>query len=128
MIVRSYNETFAMPVNITRCSDNYGPYQFSEKLIPLIINNCLKEKELPINGDGMQVRDWLYVLDHCEAIVQVLHKGFDDHVYNIGGNNEKANIDIAKLIIGALGKSEDLIKYVKDRSGHDRRYAIDKLK
>jgi dTDP-glucose 4,6-dehydratase len=128
MIVRAYNETFGMPVNITRCSNNYGPYQFPEKLIPLMINNCLKEKDLPIYGDGMQVRDWLHVSDHCSAIDNVLHKGKDGEVYNIGGNNEKANIEIVKLIIGTLGKSESLIKYVKDRPGHDRRYAIDNTK
>jgi len=128
MIVRAYNETFGMPMNITRCSNNYGPYQFPEKLIPLMINNCLKEKELPVYGDGMQIRDWLHVSDHCEAIDVVLHKGKDGEVYNIGGNNEKANIEIVKLIINALGKSEKLIKYVKDRPGHDRRYAIDNTK
>jgi len=128
MIVRAYNETFGMPMNITRCSNNYGPYQFPEKLIPLMINNCLKEKDLPVYGDGMQVRDWLHVSDHCSAIDTVLHKGKDGEVYNIGGNNEKANIEIVKLIIGALGKSEDLIKYVKDRPGHDRRYAINNSK
>jgi len=128
MIVRAYNETFGMPVNITRCSNNYGPYQFPEKLIPLMINNCLKEKDLPVYGDGMQVRDWLYVYDHCSAIDTVLHKGRDGEIYNIGGNNEKANIEIVKLIIGTLGKSESLIKYVKDRPGHDRRYAIDNTK
>ena len=128
MIVRAYNETFGMPVNITRCSNNYGPYQFPEKLIPLMINNCLKEKDLPVYGDGMQVRDWLHVSDHCSAIDTVLHKGRDGEIYNIGGNNEKANIEIVKLIINALGKSEDLIKYVKDRPGHDRRYAIDNTK
>ena len=128
MIVRAYNETFGMPVNITRCSNNYGPYQFPEKLIPLMINNSLKEKDLPVYGDGMQVRDWLHVSDHCSAIDTVLHKGKDGEVYNIGGNNEKANIEIVKLIIGTLGKSEGLIKYVKDRPGHDRRYAIDNTK
>jgi len=128
MIVRAYNETYGMPVNITRCSNNYGPYQFPEKLIPLMINNCLKEKDLPVYGDGMQVRDWLHVSDHCSAIDTVLHKGKDGEVYNIGGNNEKANIEIVKLIIGTLSKSEDLIKYVKDRPGHDRRYAIDNTK
>lgn len=128
MIVRAYNETFGMPVNITRCSNNYGPYQFPEKLIPLMINNCLKEKELPVYGDGMQVRDWLHVSDHCSAIDTVLHKGKDGEVYNIGGNNEKANISIVKLIIETLGKSENLIKYVQDRPGHDRRYAIDNTK
>jgi len=128
MIVRAYNETFGMPVNITRCSNNYGPYQFPEKLIPLMINNCLKGKDLPVYGDGMQVRDWLHVSDHCSAIDTVLHKGKDGEVYNIGGNNEKANISIVKLIIDTLGKSEELIKYVKDRPGHDRRYAIDNTK
>lgn len=128
MIVRAYSETFGMPVNITRCSNNYGPYQFPEKLIPLMINNCLKDKELPVYGDGMQVRDWLHVSDHCAAIDTVLHKGRDGEVYNIGGNNEKANISIVKLIIETLGKSENLIKYVKDRPGHDRRYAIDNTK
>jgi dTDP-glucose 4,6-dehydratase len=128
MIVRAYNETFGLPVNITRCSNNYGAYQFPEKLIPLMINNCLNEKDLPVYGDGMQVRDWLHVSDHCSAIDTVLHKGKDGEVYNIGGNNEKANIEIVKLIISTLGKSENLIKYVKDRPGHDRRYAIDNTK
>lgn len=128
MIVRAYNETFGLPINITRCSNNYGSYQFPEKLIPLMINNCLNEKELPIYGDGMQIRDWLHVSDHCSAIDTVLHKGKDGEIYNIGGNNEKANIEIVKLIISALGKSEGLIKYVKDRPGHDRRYAIDNTK
>lgn len=128
MIVRAYHETYGMPVNITRCSNNYGPYQFPEKLIPLMINNCLEGKDLPVYGDGMQVRDWLHVSDHCAAIDTVLHKGMDGEVYNIGGNNEKANIELVKLIISTLGKSEDLIKHVKDRPGHDRRYAIDNTK
>ncbi len=128
MIVRAYSETFGMPVNITRCSNNYGSYQFPEKLIPLMINNCLNEKSLPVYGDGMQIRDWLHVSDHCEAIDTVIHKGKLGEVYNIGGNNEKANIEIVKLIIESLGKSEDLITYVKDRPGHDRRYAIDNTK
>ncbi len=128
LMVRAYHETFGLPVNITRCSNNYGPYQFPEKLIPLMINNCLNDKDLPVYGDGMQIRDWLHVLDHCEAIDTVLHKGKDGEVYNIGGNNEKANIEIVKLIINALGKTEGLIKYVKDRPGHDRRYAIDNTK
>ena len=128
MIVRAYHETFGMPVNITRCSNNYGPFQFPEKLIPLMINNCLSDKDLPIYGDGMQVRDWLHVTDHCAAIDTVLHKGKDGEVYNIGGNNEKANIEIIKLIIKTLSKSESLIQYVKDRPGHDRRYAIDNTK
>lgn len=128
MIVRAYHETFGMPVNISRCSNNYGPYQFPEKLIPLMITNCLKEKDLPVYGDGMQVRDWLHVSDHCSAIDAVLHKGINGEIYNIGGNNEKANIEIIKLIIKTLGKSESLIRYVKDRPGHDRRYAIDNTK
>lgn len=128
LFVRAYYETYGMPVNITRCANNYGPYQFPEKLIPLIINNCLAEKDLPVYGDGMQVRDWLHVEDHCIAIDTVLRKGENGEVYNIGGNNEKANIEIVTLIIEALGKSKDLIKYVKDRPGHDRRYAIDNSK
>lgn len=128
MIVRAYSETFGLPMNITRCSNNYGPYQFPEKLIPLMINNCLNEKDLPVYGDGMQVRDWLHVSDHCTAIDVVLHKGKDGEVYNVGGNNEMANIDIVKLLIKTLGKSEGLIKYVKDRPGHDKRYAIDNTK
>ncbi|SHK24079.1 dTDP-glucose 4,6-dehydratase [Tepidibacter formicigenes] len=128
MIVRAYSETFKLPVNITRCSNNYGPYQFPEKLIPLMIANCLSEKDLPVYGDGMQIRDWLHVKDHCAAIDTVLHKGKLGEVYNVGGNNEKANIEIVKIIIKTLGKSEDLIKYVKDRLGHDKRYAIDNTK
>lgn len=128
LIVRAYHETFGMPINITRCSNNYGPYQFPEKLIPLMINNCLKNRELPVYGDGMQIRDWLHVKDHCTGISTVLHKGKVGEVYNIGGNNEKANIEIVKLIIANLGKSEELIKYVQDRPGHDRRYAIDNTK
>lgn len=128
MIVRAYNETYGLPMNITRCSNNYGPYQFPEKLIPLMIHNCQKGIDLPVYGDGMQVRDWLHVYDHCVAIDTVLHKGRTGEVYNIGGNNEKANIDLVKLIISELGKSENLIKFVKDRPGHDRRYAIDNSK
>lgn len=128
MLVRAYHETFGLPVNITRCSNNYGPYQFPEKLIPLMIHNCKKEKKLPVYGDGMQIRDWLHVKDHCAAILTVLEKGELGEVYNIGGNNEKANIEIVKLIIKELGKTEDLIEYVKDRPGHDRRYAIDNTK
>jgi dTDP-glucose 4,6-dehydratase len=128
LIVRAYHETFCTPVNITRCSNNYGPYQFPEKLIPLMINNCLKNMDLPVYGDGRQVRDWLHVYDHCSAIDVVLHKGVDGEIYNIGGNNEMANIEIVKLIITTLEKSDSLIKYVKDRPGHDRRYAIDNTK
>lgn len=128
MMVRAYYETYGMPVNITRCSNNYGPYQHVEKLIPLMIMRCQKEEGLPVYGDGMQVRDWLYVEDHCSAIDAVLHKGQVGEVYNIGGNNEKANMEIIKLIIKSLGKSEELITHVQDRPGHDRRYAIDNHK
>ena len=128
MIVRAYHETYGLPVNITRCSNNYGPFQFPEKLIPLMINNCKAGEALPVYGDGMQIRDWLHVSDHCNAIDTVLHKGGDGEIYNVGGNNEKTNIEIVKLILQILGKSEDLIKYVKDRPGHDRRYAIDNTK
>lgn len=128
LIVRVYHKTFGLPINITRCSNNYGPYQFPEKLIPLMINNCINNEDLPVYGDGMQVRDWLHVHDHCVAIDEVLHNGVDGEIYNIGGNNERSNIDIVKLIISVIGKSESLIKYVKDRPGHDRRYAIDNTK
>jgi len=128
MLVRSYGETFSLPVNITRCSNNYGPYQFPEKLIPLMINNCLHDKELPVYGDGLQIRDWLHVTDHCSAIETVLLNGKLSEIYNIGGNNEKANIEIVRLILSATGKNESLIRYVKDRPGHDRRYAIDNTK
>jgi dTDP-glucose 4,6-dehydratase len=125
LFVRAYGETFGLPVNITRCSNNYGPYQFPEKLIPLMIANCLKDKPLPVYGAGAQVRDWLHVEDHCSAIYAVLEKGATGEVYNIGGNNEKQNIDVVRLIIRELGKPEHLIQYVKDRPGHDMRYAID---
>lgn len=128
MVVLAYHHTFNIPVNITRCSNNYGPYQFPEKLIPLMINNCQQGKELPVYGDGQQIRDWLYVEDHCSAIHTVLEKGKDGEIYNIGGNNEVANMDIVKLIINYLGKDESLIKHVKDRPGHDRRYSIDNTK
>lgn len=128
LLVRAYHKTFGLPINITRCSNNYGPYQFPEKLIPLIINNALNGRELPIYGDGKQVRDWLYVEDHCSAIDTVLHRGEIGQVYNIGGNNEKTNIDLVKLILRLLGKDDSLIKYVDDRPGHDTRYAIDNTK
>lgn len=128
MLTLAYKTTYGLPVNITRCSNNYGPYQFPEKLIPLMINNCKRNKKLPVYGDGMQVRDWLHVKDHCIAIKTVLEKGELGEVYNVGGNNEKANIDIVKLIIKALGKDESLIEHVQDRLGHDRRYAIDNTK
>ncbi len=128
MVVRAYHNTFGLPVNITRCSNNYGPYQFPEKLIPLMIHNAQNDKALPVYGDGMQVRDWLHVKDHCAAIWTVLQKGRIGEVYNVGGNNEKANIEIVRLILQQLGKPESLIEYVQDRPGHDRRYAIDNTK
>jgi dTDP-glucose 4,6-dehydratase len=127
-LVRAYHETFKMPTLITRCSNNYGPYHFPEKLIPLMIANALNDKPLPVYGDGLNVRDWLYVEDHCRAIDVVLHNGKLGEVYNIGGHNEKRNIDIVKLILQKLGKPESLITFVKDRPGHDRRYAIDASK
>ncbi len=127
-LVRAYHETFKLPTLITRCSNNYGPYQFPEKLIPLMIANALNDKPLPVYGDGLHVRDWLYVEDHCRAIDIVLHNGKPGEVYNIGGHNEKRNIDIVKLILQKLGKPESLITFVKDRPGHDRRYAIDASK
>lgn len=128
LFVRAYNETYGLPVNITRCSNNYGPYHFPEKLIPLMIINALNDKDLPIYGDGLNVRDWLHVEDHCQAIDLVLHKGVDGEVYNVGGNNERTNIEIVKTILKHLGKPESLMKFVKDRPGHDRRYAIDATK
>lgn len=128
MLVRAYHETFNLPVNITRCSNNYGPYQFPEKLIPLIIANAQEDKEIPVYGDGLNIRDWLHVKDHCCAIDTVLHHGKIGAVYNIGGNNEKKNIEIVKAILASLNKPESLIKYIKDRPGHDRRYAIDATK
>jgi len=128
LVVRAYHETFDLPVNITRCSNNYGPYQFPEKLIPLMISNALENKKLPVYGDGKNIRDWLHVYDHCTAIDLVLHEGKLGEVYNIGGNNEKQNIEIVKLIIKELNKDESLIEFVDDRLGHDRRYAIDSTK
>jgi len=128
LMVRAYSETFKLPINITRCSNNYGPYQYPEKLIPLMINKCLNDRLLPVYGDGMQIRDWLHVEDHCEAIDTVLHNGVAGEVYNIGGNNEKANIEIVRLLLNELNKKEELITYVEDRLGHDRRYAIDNTK
>lgn len=123
-LVRAYHETFGLPVNITRCSNNYGPYQFPEKLIPLMIMNALKDKPLPVYGDGLNVRDWLYVEDHCSAIDLVLHHGQVGEVYNIGGNNERSNLQVVKTILDELNKPESLITFVEDRLGHDRRYAI----
>ena len=128
LLVRAYHETFGLPVNITRCSNNYGPYQFPEKLIPLMIANALNDKQLPIYGDGLNIRDWLYVEDHCSAIDLVIHKGSNGEIYNVGGNNERTNIHIVRTILEQLGKPESLIKYVEDRLGHDRRYGIDATK
>lgn len=128
MLVKAYYETYGLPINITRCSNNYGPYQFPEKLIPLMINNCIKDQNLPVYGDGMQIRDWLHVKDHCSAIAAVMKNGVIGETYNVGGNNEKANLEIVKLVIKMLGKEESLIEYVRDRPGHDRRYAIDNSK
>jgi len=134
LIAKAYYDTYKFPLNITRCSNNYGPYQFPEKLIPLVINNCLKFESIPLYGDGLNIRDWLYVEDHCKAIDIVLNEGAIGEVYNIGGHNEKTNVDIIKLIIDYLHENVDkkitydLIKYVEDRKGHDRRYGIDPTK
>ena len=128
LLCNAYYQTHHLPVLITRCSNNYGPYQFPEKLIPLMIAKAIDGEKLPVYGDGMNVRDWLYVIDHCSGISVVLHKGKIGEIYNIGGNNEWHNIDIVKLILRYLNKGEDQIQYVKDRPGHDRRYAIDSTK
>ena len=128
LITRAYFETFDLPINITRCSNNYGPFQFPEKLIPLMISNAIEDKKLPIYGDGKNIRDWLHVHDHCQAIDLVLHDANVGEVYNIGGNNEKQNIEIVKLILDVLNKNESLIEFVSDRLGHDRRYAINSEK
>lgn len=128
LLVQAYYRTYGLPVTISRCSNNYGPYHFPEKLIPLMIANCLNDKPLPVYGEGLNVRDWLYVEDHCKAIDLIVRKGRIGEVYNVGGHNEMRNIDIVKLIIHELGKSEDLITYVTDRKGHDLRYAIDPTK
>lgn len=131
LMVKAYFDTYKMPINITRCSNNYGPFQFPEKLIPLLINNCLNHKDLPIYGDGLNVRDWLFVEDHCKAIDMVINDGKIGEVYNIGGHNERTNISIVKTIVNYLNENvdnritEDLIKYVEDRKGHDKRYGID---
>lgn len=128
LLVMAYHHTFGLNVNITRCSNNYGPYQFPEKLIPLFITNALADKQVPLYGDGLNIRDWLFVEDHCSAIDTVLHKGKNGEVYNVGGNNEKTNRYITDTILKYLGKDCSLIKYVADRLGHDRRYAIDATK
>ncbi len=128
LLVQAYHRTFKLPVTISRCSNNYGPYHFPEKLIPLMIANALEDKPLPVYGTGENVRDWLYVEDHCSAIDLIIHNGRVGEVYNIGGHNEKTNLEVVKIIIKELGKDESLIKYVTDRAGHDMRYAIDPAK
>ncbi len=128
LLVRAACHTHGFPACITRCSNNYGPYQFPEKLIPLMIANAAEDKKLPVYGDGMNIRDWLYVRDHCEAVLRVLEDGRAGEVYNIGGHNEYPNIEIVKAILATLGKPDTLIEYVRDRPGHDRRYAIDAAK
>lgn len=125
LLVRSYFKTYGLPIKITRCSNNYGPHQYPEKLIPLVIHNCINDMKIPVYGNGIQIRDWIYVKDHCNAVDTVLHKGKFGEVYNIGGGTEIPNIDVVRYIIKLLGKSESLIQYVKDRPGHDRRYAMD---
>jgi len=128
LLVRAYHKTYGLDTVITRCSNNYGPYQFPEKLIPLMISNALEDKPLPVYGDGMNVRDWIYVEDHCRAIDVIMHRGKGGEVYNIGADKELPNIEIVKIILNRLNKPESLIKFVKDRPGHDRRYAIDSAK
>lgn len=128
LLVRAYHETFGLPVNITRCSNNYGPYHFPEKLIPLTISRVLNDQTVPVYGDGKNVRDWLHVLDHCSAIDLVMHEGENGDVYNVGGHNERTNLEVVKTIINTLHKSNELIEYVSDRLGHDKRYAIDPTK
>ena len=128
LLVMAYHRTYKVPVTISRCSNNYGPFHFPEKLIPLMIINALSDKKLPVYGDGLNVRDWLFVKDHCAAIDVILQKGKVGEVYNIGGHNERANIDVVKAILKQLGKGEDQIEHVTDRKGHDRRYAIDPTK
>ncbi|MFO0982104.1 MAG: dTDP-glucose 4,6-dehydratase [Planctomycetota bacterium] len=128
LLVRAAHATFGLDVVTTRCSNNYGPYQFPEKLIPLMITNALEGKSLPVYGDGMHVRDWLFVEDHCHAIIAVLERGRAGEVYNVGGKSEKPNLEVVKTLLGILGKDESLIKFVADRPGHDRRYAIDPSK
>ena len=128
LLVNAYHRTFGLPTTISRCSNNYGPYQFPEKLIPLMIANAQADKPLPVYGEGLNVRDWLYVEDHCKAIDLIIRKGTVGEVYNIGGHNEMRNIDIVKIILEELGKPESLITHVTDRKGHDQRYAIDPAK
>ncbi len=128
LLVRSYHETYGLPIKITRCSNNYGPYQFPEKLIPLMVHRCMTDQSLPVYGDGGQVRDWLHVEDHCEAIDLVRQNGRVGEVYNIGGHNEKTNLELVRMILQSFDRSDECIHFVKDRPGHDRRYAIDATK
>jgi dTDP-glucose 4,6-dehydratase len=128
LLAMAYHTTFGLPVVITRCSNNYGPYQFPEKLIPLLVSNALVDRELPIYGDGLNVRDWIHVSDHCAALALALEKGVPGNVYNVGAGNERANLEIVEIILDVLQKPRSLIRYVKDRPGHDRRYAIDSTK
>lgn len=128
LLVRAYHETYGLPVNITRCSNNYGPYHFPEKLIPLTISRVLNNEKVPVYGKGTNIRDWLHVYDHCTAIDLVLHKGTNGEVYNVGGHNELENIEVVRKIINSLNETEELIEYVEDRLGHDKRYAIDPKK
>lgn len=128
LLVRAYHETYGLPMNITRCSNNYGPYHFPEKLIPMTISRVLNNEKVPVYGDGSNIRDWLHVYDHCTALDLVLHDGINGEVYNVGGHNERTNLDVVKTIIKVLSKSEELIEFVEDRLGHDKRYAIDPTK
>ena len=128
LLVIAYHRTYGLPCTISRCSNNYGPYQFPEKLIPLMVQKASRGEKLPVYGDGKNVRDWLHVADHCEAIDLIIRKGRDGETYNVGGHNERSNLQVVKTILNALGKDESLINYVKDRPGHDRRYAIDPYK
>ncbi len=128
LLAKAYHTTFGLPVVITRCSNNYGPYQFPEKLIPLLVSNALVDRELPIYGDGLNVRDWIHVSDHCAALALVLEKGVPGNVYNVGAGNERNNLEIVEIILDVLQKPRSLIRYVKDRPGHDRSYAIDNTK
>ncbi|MGD6776450.1 dTDP-glucose 4,6-dehydratase [Sutcliffiella horikoshii] len=128
LLVRAYHETFNLPMNITRCSNNYGPFHFPEKLIPLTISRVVNNQRIPVYGDGKNIRDWLHVIDHCAAIDLVMHEGVNGEVYNVGGHNERTNLEVVETIINTLGKSVDLIEFVTDRLGHDKRYAIDPTK
>ncbi|KMY50343.1 dTDP-glucose 4,6-dehydratase [Peribacillus loiseleuriae] len=128
LLVRAYYETYGLPINITRCSNNYGPFQFPEKLIPLTISRVVQEQKVPVYGDGKNIRDWLHVFDHCSAIDLVMHEGVNGEIYNVGGHNERTTLEVVKTIIHKLGKSESLLEFVKDRKGHDKRYAINPTK